>query len=90
MHFNFNENLPIMLLGLKRDEMVDESEGVEERSDIVLAQEALNVAQEMRLDRYAECSARSGQTLAQACEDVIQMAVKSVGGRDEKHYCLLM
>lgn len=35
------------------------------------------VAQEMRCDRYAECSAATGELIDRVCEDIAHMAVKT-------------
>ena len=74
-HFNYDEQLPVILLGLMRDVRqradydgkvrrmdsggMGESDALNGRR-IVYPQEALRVAQEMRLDRYCECSALTG------------------------------
>ena len=75
-HFNYDESLPVALLGLGRDvrqkedydgtvkAMAGAGEGVGEvliGRRIVYPQEALRVAQEMRLDLYCECSALTGE-----------------------------
>lgn len=74
-HFNYDEQLPVLLLGLMRDVRQKEDYdgkvrrmnrgGVEETDvlngrTIVYPQEALRVAQEMRCDKYCECSAVTG------------------------------
>ncbi|CAI7610112.1 unnamed protein product [Penicillium pancosmium] len=56
-----------MLLGLKRD-LRTEGEG------IIYPQEAYRIAQELRCDRYAECSAVTGELLAETFEDLARMA----------------
>lgn len=75
-HFNYDESLPVIVLGLKRD--VREKEDYDGRvrtrqtSDegdnavlngrtFVYPQEGLRVAQEMLCDRYCECSAITGE-----------------------------
>lgn len=35
------------------------------------------VAQEMRCDRYAECSAVTGELMNEVCEDIAHLAVKN-------------
>lgn len=75
-HFNYDESLPVILLGLQRDVRSIEdyggtvklkaANGDEEREGLtartfVYPQEALMAAQEMRLDRYCECSALTGE-----------------------------
>ncbi|KAJ5988994.1 hypothetical protein N7481_004204 [Penicillium waksmanii] len=61
------ERIPVMLLGLKRD-LRTEGEG------IIYPQEAYRIAQELRCDRYAECSAVTGELLAETFEDLARMA----------------
>ncbi|MCJ1282654.1 hypothetical protein MMC26_001979 [Xylographa opegraphella] len=65
-----DESIPVMLLGLKRDLRV-EGEG------IVYPQEGYQVAQEMRCDRYAECSAVSGELMNEVFEDVARLAART-------------
>lgn len=79
-HFNYDEALPVIVLGLKRDVRSqedydgrvrrregeeagseDEDEQVLNGRSFVYPQEALRVAQEMRCDRYCECSALTGE-----------------------------
>lgn len=80
MHFNYDESLPVIVLGLKRDvrskedydgkvrmihsdvdTVYDESGASLNGRTFVYPQEALRVAQEMRCDRYCECSALTGE-----------------------------
>lgn len=140
-HFNYDENLPVMLLGLKRDlrdravrleqarvaaaaaerrvvrYQGDDEDNVEgfgasnvqqgagagivtvqqlpkpgglspnqEELDVIYPQEALNVAQEMRLDRYAECSALTGELCREVMEDISRAAARTTtakGGRSD-------
>lgn len=59
----------------------------------VMPQEALNVAQEMRCDRYAECSALTGELCAEVFQDLVQTAVgttKGSGGGQTQQNCLVM
>lgn len=76
-HFNDNDTLPVILLGLKRDVRgqddydgsVKPVGGATESGDqqpidgrkFVYPQEALAIAQKMRCDRYCECSALTGE-----------------------------
>jgi len=86
-HFNYDERLPVLLLGLQRD-LRREGD-----AQCVWPHEGLNVAQEMRCDRYAECSAGSGELCALVMEDVVRMAVGTVragGGRSVAEYCVAM
>ena len=59
-----------MLLGLKRDLR-------EEGEEMIDPQEGLKVAQEMRCDRYAECSAVTGELMKEVMEDVARTAAKT-------------
>ncbi len=64
------EDIPVMLLGLKRDLRV-EGEGM------IYPQEGHRVAQEIRCDRYAECSAVTGELMNQVFEDIAKVAAKT-------------
>jgi Ras family protein A len=73
------DRLPIMLLGLKRDlrGKVD---------NFVLPQEAFGEAQQMSCDRYAECSAKTGELMWEVLEDITKTAAKTTteaGGRTQ-------
>ncbi|MCJ1244841.1 hypothetical protein MMC30_002042 [Trapelia coarctata] len=65
-----DESIPVMLLGLKRD-LREEGEGM------IDPQEAYRIAQEMRCDRYAECSAHTGELMNEVFEDIARMAAKT-------------
>ena len=70
-----------MLLGLKRDVREGKGEG-----EVVDPQEGYRVAQEMRCDRYAECSAHTGELMREVMEDVARTAAKTTteaGGTSE-------
>ncbi|GAT23680.1 Rho-like small GTPase [Aspergillus luchuensis] len=56
-----------MLIGLKRDLRV-------EREGIIYPQESYRIAQELRCDRYAECSAVTGELLRETFEDIARLA----------------
>ena len=75
-HYNYDEAIPVILLGLIRDSREKEdydgrvrrvtSDGTGEEEmltdrRVVYPQEGLKVAQEMRCDRYCECSALTGE-----------------------------
>ncbi|KAL1306051.1 hypothetical protein AAFC00_004177 [Neodothiora populina] len=86
-HFNYDESLPVILLGLKRDLR---REGVD---GMVMPYEGLNTAQEMRCDRYCECSANTGELCAQVFEDLARtaaMTTTAAGGRSEPPPCVVM
>ncbi|KAJ5211910.1 uncharacterized protein N7498_003556 [Penicillium cinerascens] len=61
------ERIPVMLLGLKRD-LRKQGEG------IIYPQETYRIAQELRCDRYAECSAVTGELLIETFEDLARLA----------------
>lgn len=85
--FEDSDVLPLLVLGLKRDlRSDDDSKGT------VHTQEAVRVAQEMRVDKYAECSAVTGELLQLAFEDVCQMAVQTAtaGGAQSEGSCAVM
>ncbi|KIW02587.1 uncharacterized protein PV09_06037 [Verruconis gallopava] len=86
-HFNKSEKVPVIVVGLKRDLRREWTE--QERSSGVLGQsimpqEGLRVAQEMRADRYAECSAVTGELCQEVLEDISRTAALTTtdaGGR---------
>jgi len=65
------ESIPIMMLGLKRDLRV-EGEGT------IYPQEAYRIAQELRCDLYAECSALTGELMHEVFEDIARIAARSI------------
>lgn len=84
---NLHEKLPVLLLGLKRDLRSEES------AESVMPQEAMRIASEMRVDRYAECSARTGDCWDVCMQDLLGMSVNSLradGGKTEGASCLVM
>lgn len=107
-HFNDDDKLPVILLGLKRDvrsqedyggsvKPIESSTGPEDQQPIngrkfVYPQEALRTAQELRCDRYCECSATTGEvccddlafdlarlTISQLCREVFEDIAKTAG-----------
>lgn len=64
------DDIPVMLLGLKRD-LRKEEEGV------IYPQEGLKTAQDLRCDRYAECSAITGELMNEVIEDIARTAAKT-------------
>jgi len=80
------DEVPIMLLGLKRDLRREGEAGV------VFPQEGLRVAQEMRCERYAECSALTGELMNEVFEDVARVAAKTAteGGGVSGGGCCVM
>ncbi|KAL3482277.1 P-loop containing nucleoside triphosphate hydrolase protein [Aspergillus californicus] len=79
------ERIPIMMLGLKRDLR-------EPGEDIIYPQEAYRIAQELRCDRYAECSAVTGELMPQAFEDLARLAfmTTTADGGQSKGGCVVM
>jgi len=93
MHYHDQEhNMPVMLLGLKRDERTENR--LEDGSfECVMPQEAYRVAQEMRCDRYAECSAVTGELMWEVLEDITRTAAKTTteeGGLSQFNSCCMM
>ncbi|KAL9114066.1 MAG: hypothetical protein Q9227_001838 [Pyrenula ochraceoflavens] len=81
-----SEKIPIMLLGLKRD-----LRG--EAGDMIYPEEGHGMATELRCDRYAECSALTGELVREALEDASKMAVmttKNEGGQSRGPACVIM
>jgi Ras family protein A len=73
--------VPILLLGLKRD-LRSETDP----NGIIYPQEAYRIAQEMRCDKYMECSAVTGELVAEVFEDICRTAAlcaEDKGGRSE-------
>ena len=75
------DDIPIMLLGLKRDLRVEGGD-----VDTIYPQEGHRVSAELRCDQYAECSAVTGELMGEVFEDVARRAAKtttSAGGIGE-------
>ena len=86
-HFNYDESLPVILLGLKRD-LRREGD-----PNVVFAQEAVGVAQQMRCDRYCECSAVTGELCREVFEDIAKTAAMTTteqGGKSQPPPCVIM
>ncbi|KAF2743808.1 P-loop containing nucleoside triphosphate hydrolase protein [Sporormia fimetaria CBS 119925] len=86
-HFNYDEALPVMLLGLKRDlrkEWTEDEKRDGGRGESVMPQEGLGVAQELMCDRYAECSAQTGELCREVLEDVAKMCARTTTGEGAK------
>lgn len=70
--FRSESTLPLAVVGLKRDlRSEDDPNGV------IYPQEGYRVAQEMRVDKYMECSALTGELLQLTFEEICSMAVKT-------------
>jgi Ras family protein A len=79
---------PVLLLGLKRD-LRSETDP----NGIIYPQEAYRIAQEMRCDKYMECSAVTGELVQEAIEDICKTAVgtiKKQGGGLSEGGCSVM
>ena len=81
------DNLPIIILGLKRDLRSED-----DPNGIILPQEAYQVAQEIRADRYVECSALTGELLKLAFEDLCKTAIQTtvLGGGQSDGGCTIL
>ncbi|KAH7082768.1 P-loop containing nucleoside triphosphate hydrolase protein [Paraphoma chrysanthemicola] len=81
-HFNYDENLPVMVLGLKRDlrkqwtlqEVGPDKAG---KGESVMPHEGVQTAQRMLCDHYAECSALTGELCREVLEDVARTCAKT-------------
>ncbi|TFB04211.1 Ras-like GTP-binding protein Rho1 [Trichoderma ghanense] len=75
------DSLPVVVMGLKRDLRSEN-----DPNGIIYPQDAYRMAQEMRADRYVECSAVTGELVGPAFEDICKTAVKTTtdkGGQSE-------
>ncbi|KAI6710075.1 hypothetical protein PZA11_000949 [Diplocarpon coronariae] len=70
--FTPKKELPVLFLGLKRD-----LRSAKDENGIIDPQEAYRVAQEMRCDRYLECSAMTGELVHEVFEDICRTAAMS-------------
>jgi len=95
-HFNYDEALPVMVLGLKRDlrtEWTNEEKKDGGKGESLMPQEGLGLATEMLCDRYAECSALTGELCSQVLEDVARTAARTTtekGAKSEGTSCAVM
>ncbi|PMB70122.1 Ras-like GTP-binding protein Rho1 [Beauveria bassiana] len=81
------DGLPIVILGLKRDLRLET-----DPNGIIYPQEAYQMAQSLRADRYVECSALTGELIKLTFEDICATAVKTTtaaGGQSEAG-CIVM
>ncbi|PSR87033.1 P-loop containing nucleoside triphosphate hydrolase protein [Coniella lustricola] len=70
--FQTESFLPLAVLGLKRDLRSED-----DPNGIIYPQEGCQVAQEIRADKYIECSAVTGELLSLAFEEICSMAVRT-------------
>jgi len=77
----------VLVLGLKRDLRSEH-----DPNGIIYPQEGHQVAQEMRADRYMECSAVSGELLTEVFDDICSTALKATtpGGGQSEGGCTIM
>ncbi|CAO2650185.1 Nn.00g014770.m01.CDS01 [Neocucurbitaria sp. VM-36] len=81
-YFNYDENLPVMVLGLKRDlrkqwTLAEVGEDKKGKGTSVMPHEGLQTAQRMLCDHYAECSALTGELCREVLEDVARTSAKT-------------
>lgn len=97
-HFNYDENLPFMVLGLKRDlrkqwtlqEVGPDKTG---KGASVMPPEGVQTAQRMLCDLYAECSALTGELCREVLEDVAKTCAKTTtakGAKSNYEACAIM
>jgi GTPase SAR1 family protein len=85
--FENRDTLPVVILGLKRD-LRSETDP----NGIIYPQEAYQLAQALRADKYIECSAMTGELVKEAFEEICFTAVdttKEQGGLSEGG-CMIM
>lgn len=79
--FASSDVLPVLVLGLKRDLRSED-----DLNGIIYPQEAYRVAQEMRADKYMECSAATGELVTEVFDDICTTAIRTTtpaGGQSE-------
>lgn len=74
------------------DGNADTDEDGEWEYECVMPEEGLQAARHMGADRYAECSARTGELMYEVVEDLTKMAAKSTvdDGRQDASSCAVM
>ncbi|KAI1136746.1 P-loop containing nucleoside triphosphate hydrolase protein [Hypoxylon sp. FL0543] len=80
-NFQASDRIPVIVVGLKRDLRSETNP-----NGIIYPQEGYKVSQDMRVDKYVECSAVTGELLKLAFEEICTTAVKTVtadGGQSE-------
>lgn len=86
-HFNYNDNIPVIVLGLKRDLRREDD------PESVFPHEGAVTAQAMRCDKYCECSALTGELVHLVFKDIAEtaaMTTTEAGGRTPGPSCSLM
>ncbi|KAL1643243.1 hypothetical protein SLS61_009342 [Didymella pomorum] len=81
-NFNYDENLPVMVLGLKRDlrkqwTLQEVGEDKRGKGPSVMPHEGVQAAQRMLCDHYAECSALTGELCREVLQDVAKTCAKT-------------
>lgn len=92
-YMELEQSTPVMLLGLKRDLRTDEIDEQTGETRCVMPEEGFKAAVEMRCDKYAECSAVTGELLWEAVEDITRVAAKTTtegGGLSQENSCCIM
>ncbi|KAK3989778.1 GTP-binding protein RHO4 [Cladorrhinum sp. PSN332] len=85
--FSSADTLPVLVLGLKRDLRSED-----DPNGIIYPHEAYGKAQEMRADKYMECSAITGELMTEVFDDICSTALKTTtdaGGQSEAG-CVMM
>lgn len=78
--------LPVIVMGLKRD-----LRSLNDPNGIIYPQEAYQKAQEIRADRYVECSALTGELVKAAFEDICRTAIQTAtGGGQSEGGCVIL
>ncbi|KAI1494293.1 P-loop containing nucleoside triphosphate hydrolase protein [Biscogniauxia mediterranea] len=85
--FHNGDQLPKMVMGLKRD-----LRSIYDPNGVIYPEEGYRVAQEMRVDKYVECSAVTGELLKLAFEEICNMAAKTstVTGAQSEGGCAIL
>ncbi|KAI0113537.1 P-loop containing nucleoside triphosphate hydrolase protein [Nemania sp. FL0031] len=85
--FRTSDGIPVVVVGLKRD-LRSETDP----SGTIYPQEGYKVSQEMRADKYVECSAVTGDLLKLAFEEICKTAAetKTEAGGQSEGGCTLM
>jgi len=85
--FHISRHLPIVVVGFKRD-LRSETDP----NGVIYPQEGYKVSQDMRADKYVECSAVTGELLKLAFEEICATAANGTsesGGQGEGGCVLL-
>ncbi|GAP88611.1 putative rho-like small [Rosellinia necatrix] len=79
--FRTSDHVPIVVVGLKRD-LRSETDP----NGVIYPQEGYKISQQMRVDKYVECSAMTGELLKLAFEEICSTAAQTkteAGGQSE-------